>query len=244
MLACCCAKTKTSRDTTTTIVDEFADAGFAIDRWLSPAKVAKVRKKDVGIFTSRWRDTVKQAELERSVLRHISKESNAKWYPRLYEVPQMAKHVFYGYVHGVDLYEAAPNMPPRDMRVCLTLIVEAVAHMHSLCVAHLDIKPENIVLRCKNPRAPVLIDFEYAILVDNVRALRPLSARGTLRYMAPELRYRQIAGCPCDVYSLGETLVFCTSNARWSVCRDPDRRITAQQFVAAWKNECEQCEEK
>merc|ERR1711941_194813 len=75
------------------------------------------------------------------------------------------------------------------------------AHMHNEKIAHLDIKPENILLRRKSTEV-VLCDFGMSY--DNSGKL---PCRGTPQYMAPEVSKKNNY-CPysADIYSLGVLL--------------------------------------
>ena len=129
------------------------------------------------------------------------------------------------------MLQALHGLPATAISHCLKLVAESVAHMHDHGIAHLDIKPENIVLRNRHYASPMLIDFEYAIRVNGVADLQPLPARGTIKYMAPEMRHDNLAGCPCDVYSLAETIAVCTGHRTVVVDDNPLTRITARQLL-------------
>lgn len=85
-------------------------------------------------------------------------------------------------------------------------IAEGLGAMHALGIAHLDVKPSNIILRestdpnMKNADAPVLVDFGLA-----GRHIRP--GCGTANYGAPEVwghdESQSGRAVPADVYAFG-----------------------------------------
>lgn len=94
-------------------------------------------------------------------------------------------------------------------------VVEAVAHMHGKNCAHLDIKPENILVdNDSNDSAVVLADFGHALLHADRTALT--TTRGTRMSQAPELAVsilrgttRIVPACSAfkaDMWSLGALL--------------------------------------
>jgi len=80
-------------------------------------------------------------------------------------------------------------------------IVSAVNHIHSLNVAHCDLKPENFIFTDKAEEATIkLIDFGMAKIVHWRKYHRRMN--GTPYYVAPEVlkgRYNEA----CDMWSLG-----------------------------------------
>ncbi|NJN14864.1 MAG: protein kinase [Oscillochloris sp.] len=93
-------------------------------------------------------------------------------------------------------------------------------HQH-MRLAHLDLKPANIILRGGDWSKPVLIDFGTS---QNLGALQRKSIYGTERYIAPE-RLRGAAPSPAaDIYALGVIL---------SELLDADAPTAAHELAAA-----------
>jgi len=80
-------------------------------------------------------------------------------------------------------------------------IVSAVNHVHSLSIAHCDLKPENFIFTDKSDKATIkLIDFGMAKIVHWRKYHRRMN--GTPYYIAPEV-LRGHYNEACDMWSLG-----------------------------------------
>eukprot|EP00455_Lapot_gusevi_P013836 TRINITY_DN1682_c0_g1_i1.p1 TRINITY_DN1682_c0_g1~~TRINITY_DN1682_c0_g1_i1.p1 ORF type:complete len:491 (-),score=204.28 TRINITY_DN1682_c0_g1_i1:224-1696(-) len=89
----------------------------------------------------------------------------------------------------------------KDAQEVLAQMVEAVRTLHSLDIAHCDIKPDNFLFGNRDPHAPLkMIDFGHSHKVGPREYLRTLC--GTPYYVAPEVlrgRYNKA----CDMWSVG-----------------------------------------
>ncbi|MEZ0227570.1 MAG: serine/threonine-protein kinase [Planctomycetota bacterium] len=106
-----------------------------------------------------------------------------------------------------------------EMAKILKPVAEALSYVHALDVAHLDIKPENILVDEKLQVR--LIDFSIAkelkrSISERLRGIfgsggseGTVTIQGTLTYLAPEQIKRQDPGKPADVYALGLVLYEC-----------------------------------
>ena len=127
------------------------------------------------------------------------------------------------YVPGVTLREiitAGPIDPERARRL-VVLIAKALAAAHRLKIAHLDVKPENIMV--SEPGSPeervTLIDFGIALLPGLERGL---GSAGSKIYMAPEQGMEP--GPACDVYALGIVITELLGGKRGEIpAKVPDR---------------------
>lgn len=80
-------------------------------------------------------------------------------------------------------------------------ICEALFYLHERQIAHLDLKPENIICLSPNSRQVKIIDFGLARVLDASHVTRAIY--GTRDYVAPEvLNFEQIT-LACDMWSLG-----------------------------------------
>lgn len=92
-------------------------------------------------------------------------------------------------------------------------IAEAVRHIHEENVLHLDIKPDNIVLKTneKGETYPVLIDFGISKHFDGKgKPTSSLSAKGASQGYAPQEQYAGISefSPKYDIYALGAVLFY------------------------------------
>ena len=123
------------------------------------------------------------------------------------------------YLEGVNLQQFIDRRGGRALTEAETLallfpVARAVALLHSHRLLHLDIKPDNIMLKDTSGAGapiPVLIDFGLAKHFDNKgRPTSSLMARGATEGYAPLEQYSQLVrfAPEIDVYALGATLFF------------------------------------
>jgi serine/threonine protein kinase len=82
-------------------------------------------------------------------------------------------------------------------------LISALSYLHSKCIAHRDIKLENVML---DSHANVkLIDFGFSTQIPNTQRVRLFC--GTPSYMAPEIvKKTEFCGPPTDIYASGVLL--------------------------------------
>lgn len=109
---------------------------------------------------------------------------------------------------GVLTNSAKRVYTAEDLKLFLTRLLDALAHIHSLSIMHRDIKPLNIMLRNNDLRDPCLIDFGLAAF--EWQKHPPFPQCGSLGYSAPEvIKYdetKKMYTSQCDMFSLGITL--------------------------------------
>ena len=112
------------------------------------------------------------------------------------------------YVRGPslhDLVRGSGPLPPADLLVLARGLAEAVEAVHRVDVLHRDIKPSNVLIE---DRAPVLIDFGLARLVDDSRLTVTGWLLGTPGYLAPEIVHGEQATAASDMHGWAATIVF------------------------------------
>ncbi|GAA1533891.1 serine/threonine-protein kinase [Kribbella lupini] len=116
-------------------------------------------------------------------------------------------HVLLEYVDGPSLADELDEqgpLSPTETALLGAQLLPAVLSLHRRGIAHLDLKPENVVLRDSRP---VLIDFGSARRLGSLQpAGHPV---GTLGYASPEQESCQPVTASMDLYSLGVTLAEC-----------------------------------
>ena len=118
-------------------------------------------------------------------------------------------HIVMEYVKGKSLYQylkEKPNkrMPEDEARHITKQIASWIRYIHSLDIAHRDLKLENIIINSSN-RKITLIDFGFSIICGHEKKLKIFW--GTPSYMWPEIvDKREYNGPPVDIWALGVLL--------------------------------------
>lgn len=115
-------------------------------------------------------------------------------------------------------------------------VARGIVYLHHGCdmqILHFDIKPHNILL--DENFTPKISDFGLArlYLIDDSTVTLTV-ARGTIRYMTPELFYKNIGGVSfkADVYSFGMLLLKMASKRRNSNPRTTEH--SSQLYFSLW----------
>lgn len=128
--------------------------------------------------------------------------------PRVYaadtsgEVPWLATE----YVMGPSLQhlvEGAGPLPERSAVLLGRGIAQALVGVHRQGLAHLDLKPGNVMVAAEGPQ---VIDFGIARTTE-VDDAEGEGFTGTPGYLAPEVARGEVGGAPADVFALGGILV-------------------------------------
>ena len=126
------------------------------------------------------------------------------------KTPKNRPYLITEYCDGGSLEEHRPvfDEPGDGLRFFQKIVAGvAQAHGHAPPICHLDLKPDNILLK---DSVPVVGDFGICFIEDGEVTLTKEGPRGSIYYCAQELRDPKISGNPrpatADVYSLGKIL--------------------------------------
>lgn len=108
-------------------------------------------------------------------------------------------------VTGGELYEYVSQQKCLSEAHCIHIIrqiLEAVSHMHSQNIAHLDLKPENVLLVEKTDMPTVkVIDFGLSHRLDTVAEVKAMF--GTPEFVAPEVVNFEKLTLATDMWAIG-----------------------------------------
>lgn len=126
----------------------------------------------------------------------------------IYEISEQLERLFIAMqlVKGPDLRRYLEAHGPRPWPEVLTItqqIAEALDFAHEDGVAHLDLKPGNVLMDRR--LGAILTDFGFARLVGQSSYSMTMSGGiiGTPHYIAPEMWEERRPGAPADIYALG-----------------------------------------
>jgi len=108
------------------------------------------------------------------------------------------------YINGPSLRDVLDRMGPFDIeRAChyLNQVADALGHLHSRGLVHLDVKPQNILF--SDDYTVKLIDFGIAQQAGSAQEVSNGQAFGTVTYVSPEQASGKVIDARSDVYSLG-----------------------------------------
>lgn len=131
---------------------------------------------------------------------------------KLYEVIKTETHLWMvmEYCRGNELYYYIYEKRKLDYEVCQKLfyqIADAMRYVHSLNLAHRDLKLENILMADKKRSVIKLTDFGFVREFNPYKRLLLSTMCGTTAYMAPEvLKNEKYSGFAIDVWSMGVIL--------------------------------------
>ncbi|KAK0050947.1 death-associated protein kinase 2, partial [Biomphalaria pfeifferi] len=100
-----------------------------------------------------------------------------------------------------DYISEKDHLGEEEASAFIAQILHGVKHLHDNNIAHLDLKPENIMLLNRNSQDIKLIDFGLAQKInekDDIRALM-----GTAEFVAPEVVSYDCLSLATDMWSIG-----------------------------------------
>lgn len=131
---------------------------------------------------------------------------------KLYEVIKTELHIWMAleYCEGGELFYYIYENRRLEIDVCRRLfyqIVNGIKYVHSLNLAHRDLKLENILLADRKKLIVKLTDFGFVREFNPYKRLLLSTVCGTTAYMAPEmLKLEKYSGFAVDIWSMGVIL--------------------------------------
>lgn len=203
-------------------IDALAERGFHLGRKIGSGSYASV-------YFAECREPRRRVRLACKVFDHgkVPKEYREKFFPRELDILMKVTHpnlislhsilqrstkvfIFMRYAEGGDLLEYVQRSGPIEesqTRRWFGQLVQALQYLHSLDIAHRDLKCENILLSRHNNIK--VADFGFARQCVDVNGRRELSRTfcGSAAYAAPEI-VSAVAYNPklADIWSLGVVL--------------------------------------
>ncbi|XP_046603596.1 uncharacterized protein LOC124297051 [Neodiprion virginianus] len=184
---------------------------FASGQW---AKVYRCRSRSTGIvyaakYSSRNRFNADCSAELRHEIALLSLCSQSPRVVRLHDVYETPKEIILvmEFAPGGDLQTLIDgDLVPLEGDVVhfVRQLVEGLAYLHERNIAHLDIKPQNLVMMGAFPECDVkLCDFEISRVVLEGTEVREIL--GTPDYVAPEILHYEPITLAADMWSLGVT---------------------------------------
>lgn len=184
---------------------------FANGQW---AKVYRCRSRSTGImyaakYSSRNRFNADCSAELRHEIALLSLCSQSPRVVRLHDVYETPKEIILvmEYAPGGDMQTLIDgDLVPLEGDVVhfVRQLVEGLAYLHQRNIAHLDIKPQNLVMMGTFPECEVkLCDFEISRVILEGTEVREIL--GTPDYVAPEILHYEPITLAADMWSVGVT---------------------------------------
>lgn len=109
-------------------------------------------------------------------------------------------------IRGGELFDfiaEKENLTETDAIDFLKQILEGVSYMHSKCIGHFDLKPENIMLSEKRVADPDIKIIDFGMAHRFIQGEEYKSMGGTPQYIAPEIINYQPLSTAADMWSIG-----------------------------------------
>ncbi len=119
------------------------------------------------------------------------------------QVVLVMEYISGGSTHGYLKSKPNRRIDENSARKIFSQLISALYYLHSKCIAHRDIKLENVML--DHHRNVKLIDFGFSTQIPNTQKVKLFC--GTPSYMAPEIVQKiEFCGPPTDIYAAGVLL--------------------------------------
>ncbi|OGS93074.1 MAG: serine/threonine protein kinase [Gallionellales bacterium GWA2_59_43] len=117
---------------------------------------------------------------------------------------QGAPYLVYAYIEGQtleQLLKKEESLPLVQSAEIICGVLDGLAYAHAKGIAHLDIKPANIMIAAND--TPMVMDFGLAKLTSQQAKAGGNALSGTPRYIAPEIIAGKQADAKADIYAVG-----------------------------------------
>ncbi|VDM54489.1 unnamed protein product [Angiostrongylus costaricensis] len=142
------------------------------------------------------------------------------------------------FVSGGELFdkimESGSLITEEEAKNYIHQILLGIEHMHSNQFVHLDIKPENILLKSKDSTDVKIVDFGLARRLDPTKTVRLLF--GTPEFCAPEVVNREPVGLSTDMWTVG-VITYMLLSGLSPFIGDSDEETLANVSAADWNFE-------
>ncbi|CAH1798050.1 unnamed protein product [Owenia fusiformis] len=147
---------------------------------------------------------VKMEDIKKEIV--ILQEMDHENVIRIYEVFENKTHVILvlELVSGGELFDfiaEKERLSEEEASAFVKQILLGIKHMHSKRIAHLDLKPENVMLLNKNSQNIKLIDFGLSRVIKQGEFHRDMI--GTPEFVAPEVINYDPLSLATDMWSIG-----------------------------------------
>ncbi|XP_050686690.1 uncharacterized protein LOC126980630 [Eriocheir sinensis] len=161
---------------------------------------------------------------------------------RLYQVYQTRTEyiILLEFAVGGDLQrllDEAVSLPEAEVRVLLRQVLRGLSFLHAHNLAHLDIKPQNLVMMGDSPEAGVkLVDFGLSRVISQGTEITQIM--GTPDYVAPEVINFEPISLATDMWSVGVlTYVFLTGCTPFGGDTDQETFVSITQAEVDFPDE-------
>lgn len=114
------------------------------------------------------------------------------------------------YIEGVEVLDSITEQPhgcytEDDAKELFIQIMEGVEYLHSMNIAHRDIKPQNLLVT--KEKKVYIMDFNVSFKNNNMgQPFKMMTKTGTVTFSAPEIFIQKVYDEKVDIWSAGIVL--------------------------------------